>query len=506
MTTEAAWKSVNAGENKLDTDLVGKISEEVYGTRYQFLSDAALERISITNEYYRYFDLDGQYWKMPRSLGYTPTIMPINLARFFVKKRSAWMFEVAPDIECPPLAIDPPEMMETEGYVASDAQKTANDQASARESLLYGNWTDNRLEEKLLEAGKDFFVGGTVALLLRYLPNRGIRWDFAPAQEIFPVPDDLEPDKFKAVHFCSFWNNDKTLWKQTWEMKDGKCLLTEGLYDLELKPMKGEPHYKGVDTRLDFLPVLILGNECLTGDTFGTSYLKDLKPLLDQYNRSMSDAADSLRFNLFAINVLLNAAPDAEKELRISPGEVWNIGGEGVDVKKLESSFQYANALADFLTRLENLMHLLADVPDITPDRIKGFGLVSGVALKLLYSDLVSATQQSWRVWKSRLVEANSMTLKMAETFKLEGYADIQGDYTNRVIPHLPLPENEAEKVAIEAQKLATSLQSVHGALQELGDKYPERTIAQIITERERFLGVNGKALSPQEQAALSGG
>jgi len=38
-----------------------------------------------------------------------------------------------------------------------------------------------------------------------------------------------------------------------------------------------------------------------------------------------------------------------------------------------------------------------------------------------------------------------------------------------------------------------------------LGEKFPERTIAKIITEREKFLGGMGKQLTPQEQAIISG-
>jgi hypothetical protein len=142
----------------------------------------------------------------------------------------------------------------------------------------------------------------------------------------------------------------------------------------------------------------------------------------------------------------------------------------------------------------------MADVPDITPDRIKGFGLVSGVALKLLYSDLVSATQNAWRIWKSRLQVVNEQTLKMLEAYKnTAGFpysglklSDIAGTYTNRIIPHLPLPENEAEKIQMEVNKLSNSLQSVKGAMQELGEKYPERKIAEILAEREKFLDEGG--------------
>jgi len=501
--SERGWMKVDPRSSGLSADITGKVVKEVYGSRYQFLAEDALRRVSETNEYYRYYDLEGQYWEFPRTLGYNPTVMPANLARWFIRKRTGWMFEAAPDIECPPERIDTPEAMETEGYQPSKKQKAANDRTAAREDLLYRVWSDNHLEEKLLEAGRDYFIGGTVALKVRYLPGTGVRLNFVPAQEVFPVPNMDDPDVFDAVHFCSFLDNEKTLWKQTWEMVGERCLLTEGTYDLNLNPIAMT--YNRKDTKLDFIPVLIFAHDRISGDIFGTSYLKDLIPIFDRFNRTMSDAADSLRFNLFAVTVLLNAAPDAEKKLKVSPGEIWNIGGDGLDVKKLESGFNYAAALQDFMTRLTNLMHLLADVPNITPDTIKGFGLVSGVALKLLYSDLVSATQQEWRVWKSRLSRMNEYILRMHETFNLEGAKYIKGNYANRIITHLPLPENEAERVATEAQKLAVSLQSVKGAMDNLGEKFPERKIAEIITERERFLsGGLGKRIDREEQALLS--
>jgi hypothetical protein len=70
--------------------------------------------------------------------------------------------------------------------------------------------------------------------------------------------------------------------------------------------------------------------------------------------------------------------------------------------------------------------------------------------------------------------------------------SDIGGIYDSRIIPHLPLPENEAEEIAKEVNKIANSLQSVKGALTELGEKNPERKIAEIIKERLDFLEQGG--------------
>ena len=481
------------------------------------MNQSALERVSNANLTYSYYDLTGQYWTPP-SIGYLPTVLPVNLARWFVKKRAAWMFEVAPDVECPPESYDPPDKLESVDYTPSAKQARLNRQAATRESILYRVWGDNNLENKLLQAGRDHFIGGMAAIRITHSPTHGIRVLFKPTQEVFPVYDPDDPEVMTKVHFCSFLDNDKTIWRQTWELINGRCYLTEGTYTTNLKQI-GDLRYNRADTLLDFIPVILVPNEGLSGDPFGRSYLHDLIPLFDQYSRSMSDSADALRFNLFAVTVLLNAAPGAEENLKISPGEVWNIGGEGLDVKKLESSFQYADALKDFLTRLENVMHMLGEVPDITPDRIKGFGLVSGVALKLLYSDLVSATQQSWRVWKSSLTTMNEYIFRTLETYSgKEGFfyandkrmdvSAIAGDYTTRIIPHLPLPENEAEKITMEVNKLTSSLQSVKGAMQNLGEKNPERKIAEIIGEREKFLEAGegfGKMLDEKEKKLLGG-
>jgi len=516
MTREDAWKTPATNTTGIDESLAYRIADDVYGSRYQFLKDEALLRVTEANEFFRYYNLEGQYWNPP-TMGYSPTVMPINLARWFIKRRASWMFEVAPDVECPPEQYDDSEEMATTGYKPSKKQARLNDQAAAREQMLYDIWGENKLDEKMLASVKDYFISGTIALKMRYLPNIGIRAQFCPGQEVFPLPNQDEPDKFDKIHFCSYFDNINTVWKQTWELFRGKCYLTEGTYDASsLLPNSGGLTYDRVDTGLDFIPVILFPHQALSGEMFGRSYLSDLVPLMDQYNRTMSDAADSLRFNLFAVTIMLNAPPDAEKMVKLAPQEIWNVGGDGVDVKKLESSFNYSNALNEFLTRLENLMHLLGDVPDITPDRIKGFGLVSGVALKLLYSDLLSATQQDWRVWKSRLVEMDERFLQMLEIYRgTEGfpYGDMPIDkiarnYDNRVIPHLPLPENEMEKIQMESMKLKDSMQSVKGALTEIGERYPDRKIAEIITEREKFLPAGesvGKQINTGEQETITG-
>ena len=190
------------------------IVNSVYPPReLTFLNEQALARIQNTNYYYNFYDLEGQYWEPPGKLTYKPAVMPVNLARKLVRVRSAWLFENAPDIEAVPLQVDAPDVMASADYVKSSGQIEADNRGRAKEDILHSITGTNRLDEKLLEAGRDQLIGGTVALRIHHDPLRGIKILFKPVQEVFPVPDPEDPDILSKVHFCSFMDNDKTIWK-----------------------------------------------------------------------------------------------------------------------------------------------------------------------------------------------------------------------------------------------------------------------------------------------------
>ena len=64
MTRESAWVSETQNvQKRIDFSLTEKIVKDVYGAKYQFLSDEALKHISDTNYYYGYYDLQNQYWR-----------------------------------------------------------------------------------------------------------------------------------------------------------------------------------------------------------------------------------------------------------------------------------------------------------------------------------------------------------------------------------------------------------------------------------------------------------
>jgi len=111
------------------------------------------------------------------------------------------------------------------------------------------------------------------------------------------------------------------------------------------------------------------------------------------------------------------------------------------------------------------------------------------------------------------LMQMNEYIFRMLETYENhDGFfykgldLSVIDSHTTRIIPHLPLPENEAEKVNIEVTKLASSLQSVRGALYEIGEKNPERKIAEIIGDRDKLVGDGFGVQLDQAEKKIIGG
>ena len=64
------------------------------------------------------------------------------------------------------------------------------------------------------------------------------------------------------------------IWRQKYELRDGRCYLTEGLYDGTGRTIS-ETH-SDENTGLDFIPVYVIINDGLTGDMTGKSDVERL--------------------------------------------------------------------------------------------------------------------------------------------------------------------------------------------------------------------------------------
>lgn len=487
------------------------------GTELQYLGREGLKLVNKLIEWYRQYD--GKHWvdqygqeikpeelKAANDLDYLPTMITANLTAWFIDRLAAFMFERTVGLACPVEQIDNPEDMVKPEYKPSEAQQAAKAKAAARERLLYRVMKQNLMHEKLLKAATDYHIGTAVCAKLHYSETSGLRLIWRPRLEFWPIYNADDVDELEKIHFTAF-QDDQTIWKQTYWMQEGSCWVEEALYgtDLQLKEQLVPP----TNLELPFMPLEVFTRGGLTGETEGRSLVEVLQGLNDEVERKISDSADSLRMGMFAIKVVLNAVLPSEEDikagtaqpLRVAPNALWALQGDGevqADVKTVENKFEYREALKEHLEQIIALMHRLADVPNISPDQVKGLGQLSGFAIKLLYGAIISATNRNMIIWKPRLQRLFGKALYMLNKYDTSKHYDsklIAAAQLEEILPgeldelvevktQMPIPSNEAEIVDIEVKKVATMMQSLRGAMDALGVENTEQLLAEIISEK----------------------
>lgn len=474
----------------------------------EWMTTAELERINRVIKLYERYE-GAQVWrdyKKPTSLDYEPTTLTINFDRLLVDTMAAWEFEMDPKWEVEPDVIDNPIDMVSEGYTPSAKQDAENRKAAAKEQLL--NWVhrDNRTHEKLLESAKDRKIAGTVWAKIVYDKRTGkFRVMFRPDFEVIAKYNHEDEELLEEVHFHHYLDeNSRMMWKQSfyleWDNEKGdyECYIHEAIYEVDdnNEIWVNEERVAKSKMGLNFIPVVEVPNERLTGMSRGYSEIDKISGITDEINRKLSDYSDAIRFEMFAITLLMNV--DNDKGLQVAPGAMWNLQGAGgllegerPDAKKLESNFKFKEAVDAYLDRLYANLHKIAEVPSVNTSEMN-VGGINDMAVKLLFSSIISKTQRSWVVWKSRLQLVNEYTLRYMKArqddqkfaYDKDLVELIDDNFDNTIHFRLPLPEDQAELITRLTTEMTSDLESIKGALARKGIENPEAKLMEILAER----------------------
>lgn len=409
---------------------------------------------------------------------YRPAHIPLNYGKLIIDKLAAWQFEENIDFSC---------ISENEN------------RAEEIEADLYEIHKLNHMDIKLLQSAVESNISGGITFKLKYDEKKKYpRILIRNRIETFVITEFDDYEQIIRVHFIAF-QDDKTIWKQTYEMMGNICYISEAIYDVQniREPkeviIEYQPLGKG-GKWLDFLPVYVIPNLAQLGEVWGPSELRDLIPAIDEINKKYSDLSDSLKFDMFAITVFMNAkipeGPDGRPQLKNKAGAAWRVMGVSPsgelkpEVFKLQGTFNYTETLKYHINTLISALFELSECVNLSPDKVTGLPNLSGIALKLLFASMISKTKRKNIVWKSKLRDIYMGTLKFKQVY--EGY-EIPDDLDIEVITHMPLPANELEQVQAISDKIAVGLMSVTSAMNELGVEDPEAEIAKIIEEKVEF-------------------
>ena len=407
---------------------------------------AVLQDISRTIELYDFYDGKGQDWNTPAGLDYKPTKKRVNLVKKLIKREAGFMFGRTP------------ELTFTSGTAASGALDEA-------QGVLDGALRRSGFKNKLIQAGRDCFIGKRIAIKVSGGKDKGIRVSFRPSTEFVYSTMDDDCDALNKIIFFYQVNNEyerekQRIWRQKYSLDNGRCILNEGIYDGYGRLLEGG---QDADTGLDFIPCYVVINDGLTGDMMGESDVEELIDLQNAYNHLNSDDADALKFNMFPQTVATDVKAESLEAMRISPGALVDLqtdpatmGSGQAKLDKLESSFSYSERFEAAINRTKNDMFDLLSVPNVSLEQLKGL-MQSGKSMKALYWELITRCEDKWASWEPAMEWLGMTVLKMAAAYQGIAYPE---DTTVHVEHLYPILEDDFDEMANDQQEVVHQLRS----------------------------------------------
>src|SRR5690625_517495 len=490
------------------------INALIFNAYQQSLGRETRERINRQLENYDYYEGKqhrNEYGELvkaselprPPGVDYDPTRYATNYFKAIVDRKARWQMGGKHGIAVPRKQIDAVEEVLSEGYEPSEAQRKENERAENYERLLYTLWEENRMRARLVQAARDRLIADRVVCKIVYNDRTGkLRWIFRPDNEYIPVYSDDDYEDLIEANFVkgvTFEINDEevpAIQKQTFSLENGKAFVEEAIYrESDLSLLKTiQPK---TPLGLDFIPVQEFPVNELLSESIGESEISDLREQNDVLNQMNEDAIDSLKFEMFEITAITNAAPGAADNFVVAPGSVVEIQSQGdtksADIKKVSGNFGWKEAFKDQYMRVKSAMHEISGLPQIVPQEMN-FGGINADVLHVLFHDIITDTEEHWLSWGYNLAELHEKSIRYLQArttrpnfgYNKQVVIGIGDNYENEMRFVLPLPDNRRELVELLELETLAGFESTKGAMERLGVENIQAKQQEIESERSR--------------------
>lgn len=402
----------------------------------------------------------------PPDMDYDPTRFPTNYFKSFIDKKARWLMGGQHGINVPTPQEPTPEQAEM---------------AASYETLLYQLWRENKMRTSLTRAARDYLIARRVVCKIVFDASTGkLRWVWRPDTEFVPVYSDEDMTLLIGGHFVSE-REDKgrtLIRKESFTLEGGECYYEDAEYTTDLQ--RHNTITKKASMGIDFLPLVTPRVPGLSGEEMDTSEIESMRAVTDRLNAMNEDAADALKFEMFAMTALLNVPPNTAEKVRIVPGAVIEVvaGASGdikPDVKRIEGTFSWSAAFDAQYSRLKAALHEITSLPNVVPQELN-FGGLNGDALHVLFQSIIQETEEHWLEWQDCLQELHEKSIRYLQArLDRANFAYDKTvvrsitDYSNEIKFVLPLPDNRQSLVDLLTLETASGFESNAGAMRRLG-------------------------------------
>lgn len=468
-------------------NLISSEIEGLYGNR------VLAEMAEIIN-YYKIYEKGAKFNTEGSKGDYVPSNLRFKQVSSLINKEARFLFSRSPDLWVE-LPIRPGEKI-------SEKAKQDN---STLQNLVDQVLEKNHFKSKLLKAAKDCFVGKRVAYLVNFNEEKGtIKVNFIPSLEFIYETDEDDTDLVtRLVAFYNIVESDnrteqRIYKKKYWMENDGFCWISEEIYDGSGNLVETLTSPRA--TKFPYLPVGVIVNDGLTGDLSGESEVFNLEHFESWFSRLSNADMDAERQGMNPVRWARDMSPETTANLSISAGAFWDLqtdqnlasdGGSG-EVGVLETSMNYTNAITSTLTRIKSSMYDTIDMPDVSPESLKGV-VSSGKTLKAIYWGLTVRCDEKMLAWRPALENLVRIIIDGAKFYpgSVGKYSDVpipDVPYTVRIDNQYPLPEDEAEEKTTDLAEVTAQTMSRKSYMKKwrnLTDEEVDAELEQIAKERE---------------------
>ena len=280
----------------------------------------------------------GQLWGV-RVGDYTPTREIRNLTKKLLNKQGRFMTSVPPTL-----------------VLSSYDDGINRDSIDTKRACIEHMLRDTKFWNKFGKAFMDCTIGKRVLLCMLAdvdqsgVPTGEVKFRFYTMPEFIYEYDENDVDVLRKVEIAyqdkstiGKIQRDQRWHKWTYEMRDdGYCwaiykivdganitaftTITNNVSDNEeddtIQAIELKQEW---NTGLQELPCKVILNDGLTGDIRGHSDVKDLMDMAMDYNKTMSDYRDALRFKMFEQPVFTDVKSTCLKDIKIAPNTIIDL-------------------------------------------------------------------------------------------------------------------------------------------------------------------------------------
>ncbi|MFL0197289.1 phage portal protein [Clostridium sp. WILCCON 0269] len=231
-----------------------------------------------------------------------------------------------------------------------------------------------------------------------------------------------------------------------------------------------------IDTGFSTIPCWLIKNGGELNDNFGESDVEELMDNQTQYNKTVSDVRDAIRFMMFGAESIIDGNEDDVNKLTIAPNalhaiktrdELLSTGKQAI-MQRLEYNMGNSAAIEAYLDRAEADMNFTMDMPKLSDLN----NIPSAKAMGYLYNDLIARCEDKWNDWSPAFAGLFEFIKQVAPVCYLGKYNKSwnQLNYSTLFEHNYPLPSDDEEKKTLAISEVESGVRSHQSYIKDFTD------------------------------------